>query len=60
MKKILDIFKRKEKEEKPYMVMGDNGLPLWVLPLPLLFSSRIWYVGATSMMKMKMKRRRGK
>ena len=34
MKKILDIFKRKEKEEKPYMVKGDNGLPLWVIPLP--------------------------
>ena len=33
MKKILDIFK-KEDEEKPYMVMGDNNLPLWVLPLP--------------------------
>jgi len=34
MKSILDIFKKKKKEEKPYMVMGDNGLPLWVLPLP--------------------------
>ena len=34
MKKILDIFKKKEKEEKPYMVKGDNGLPLWVIPLP--------------------------
>ena len=33
MKKILDIFKKNE-EEKPYMVKGDNGLPLWVLPLP--------------------------
>jgi hypothetical protein len=33
MKKILDIFKKKE-EEKPYMVMGDNNLPLWVIPLP--------------------------
>jgi len=34
MKPILDIFKRKEEKEKPYKVMGDNGLPLWVLPLP--------------------------
>ena len=34
MKKILDIFKKKEDEEKPYMIMGDNNLPLWVLPLP--------------------------
>ena len=33
MKKILDIFKKKE-EEKPYVIMGDNNLPLWVLPLP--------------------------
>ena len=33
MKKILDIFKKKE-EEKPYTVMGDNNLPLWVIPLP--------------------------
>ena len=33
MKKILDIFKKKE-EEKPYMVMGDNGLPLWKINLP--------------------------
>ncbi len=33
MKKILDIFKKKE-EEKPYVIMGDNKLPLWVLPLP--------------------------
>ena len=34
MKKVLDIFKKDQEEEKPYMVMGDNGLPLWVLPLP--------------------------
>tara|TARA_B110000495_G_scaffold120993_1_gene105023 strand:- start:881 stop:1045 length:165 start_codon:yes stop_codon:yes gene_type:complete len=34
MKPILDIFKRKEEKEKPYMVMGDNKLPLWVIPLP--------------------------
>ena len=34
MKSILDIFKKKKKKEKPYMVMGDNGLPLWVIPLP--------------------------
>ena len=35
MKKILDIFKKKKKEEEePYMVKGDNGLPLWVIPLP--------------------------
>ena len=27
-------------------------LQLWVFPAPLLFSSRIGYVGATSMMKM--------
>ena len=33
MKRFLDFFKKK-KEEKPYMVMGDNHLPLWVLPLP--------------------------
>ena len=33
MKKILDIFKKKD-EEKPYVIMGDNKLPLWVLPLP--------------------------
>ena len=33
MKKVLDLFKKKEKEN-PYMVKGDNGLPLWVLPLP--------------------------
>ena len=33
MKKILDIFKKKT-EEKPYVIKGDNGLPLWVLPLP--------------------------
>jgi hypothetical protein len=34
MKPILDIFKRKEEKEKSYMVMGDNQLPLWVIPLP--------------------------
>ncbi len=34
MKSILDIFKKKKKKEKPYMVKGDNGLPLWVIPLP--------------------------
>ena len=34
MKSILDIFKKDQEKEKPYMVMGDNGLPLWVLPLP--------------------------
>jgi hypothetical protein len=34
MKSILDIFKKDQEEENPYMVMGDNGLPLWVLPLP--------------------------
>ena len=34
MKPILDIFKRKEEKENPYMVMGDNQLPLWVIPLP--------------------------
>jgi hypothetical protein len=33
MKKVLDLFKKKEKEN-PYMVKGDNGLPLWVIPLP--------------------------
>jgi len=32
MKQILDLLKK--KEEEPYMVKGDNGLPLWVLPLP--------------------------
>ena len=34
MKRFLDFFKKK-KEEKPYVIKGDNGLPLWVLPLPL-------------------------
>ena len=34
MKKVLDIFKKDQEEEKPYMVEGDNGLPLWVIPLP--------------------------
>ena len=34
MKKILDIFKRKEKEDKPYLTKSSNGLPLWVIPLP--------------------------
>ena len=34
MKPILDVFKRKEEKENPYMVMGDNQLPLWVIPLP--------------------------
>tara|TARA_B110000881_G_scaffold184570_1_gene172370 strand:+ start:101 stop:268 length:168 start_codon:yes stop_codon:yes gene_type:complete len=34
MKKILDIFKKKKKEEKPYVIKGDNGLPLWILPFP--------------------------
>ena len=33
MKRFLDFFKKK-KEEKPYVIKGDNGLPLWVLPLP--------------------------
>ena len=33
MKRFLDFFKKK-KEEKPYVVQGDNGLPLWVIPLP--------------------------
>ena len=34
MKRFLDFFKKKDKEEEPYVVMGDNGLPLWVIPLP--------------------------
>lgn len=34
MKSILDIFKKDQEEEKPYMVKGDNGLPLWIIPLP--------------------------
>jgi len=34
MKKVLDMFKKDQEEEKPYMVKGDNGLPLWVIPLP--------------------------
>ena len=33
MKRFLDFFKKK-KEEKPYVVQGYNGLPLWVIPLP--------------------------
>ena len=33
MKRFLDLYKKK-KEEKPYVVKGDNGLPLWVIPLP--------------------------
>jgi hypothetical protein len=34
IKPFKSFFKKKEKEEKPYMVMGDNNLPLWVIPLP--------------------------
>jgi len=34
IKPFKSFFKKKEKEEKPYMVKGDNGLPLWVIPLP--------------------------
>ena len=34
MKKISNRFKKKVDEEKLYMIMGDNNLPLWVLPLP--------------------------
>ena len=34
MKKILDIFKKKKKEDKPYLTKSSNGLPLWVIPLP--------------------------
>ena len=34
MKSILDIFKKDQEKEKPYMVKGDNGLPLWIIPLP--------------------------
>ena len=33
MKRFLDFFKKK-KEEKPYVIKGDNGLPLWVILLP--------------------------
>ena len=33
MKRFLDFFKKK-KEEKPYVIKVDNGLPLWVIPLP--------------------------
>ena len=33
MKRFLDFFKKK-KEEKPYVIKGDNGLPLWVIRLP--------------------------
>ena len=34
MKKILDIFKRKEKKIEYEVVKSRSGLPIFVLPLP--------------------------
>ena len=34
MKKILDIFKRKEKKIEYEIVKSRSGLPMYVLPLP--------------------------
>ena len=34
MKKILDIFKKKEKEIDYEVVKSRSGLPMFVLPLP--------------------------
>ena len=34
MKKILDIFKKKEKETDYEVVKSRSGLPIFVLPLP--------------------------
>jgi hypothetical protein len=34
MKKILDIFKKKEKETEYEVVKSRSGLPMFVLPLP--------------------------
>ena len=34
MKKILDIFKRKEKKIEYEVVKSRSGLPMFVLPLP--------------------------
>jgi hypothetical protein len=34
MKKILDIFKKKEKETDYEIVKSRSGLPMFVIPLP--------------------------
>jgi|TARA_B110000967_G_scaffold114197_1_gene116848 hypothetical protein len=34
MKKILDLFKKKEKKIEYEIVKSRNGLPMFVLPLP--------------------------
>ena len=34
MKKILDLFKKKEKETDYEIVKSRSGLPMFVLPLP--------------------------
>ena len=34
MKKILDIFKRKEKKTDYEVVKSRSGLPMFVIPLP--------------------------
>ena len=34
MKKILDIFKKKEKEIDYEVVKSRSGLPMYILPLP--------------------------
>ena len=34
MKKILDIFKRKDKKMEYEVVKSRSGLPMFVLPLP--------------------------
>jgi hypothetical protein len=34
MKKILDIFKKKEKETEYEIIQSRSGLPIHVIPLP--------------------------
>ena len=34
MKKILDLFKKKEKEIEYEVVKSRSGLPMYILPLP--------------------------
>lgn len=34
MKKILDLFKKKEKEIEYEVVKSRSGLPIFILPLP--------------------------
>ena len=35
MKKILDLFKKKEKETDYEIVKSRSGLPMFVIPLPV-------------------------